>query len=360
MKKHWVTLGVLIFSSVLLNAQIATWNSISGTGSTGVTAGTAIKGAGITNAAGICPNNVLTNNAFFDASDLGGEAEAVSQNEYIEFPITAQVGYSVTVTSVSFTSRHSPTGVITIAVYNGSSTNLGTNSQPTADVCEPFTIDITDVEISSGTTLLFRFYGWGATNSGGNLRLAGMSFFGSAVLPITLAKFEATISSSNTFLSFSTSTERSNAFFSIERSPDSYRFTEIGQVQGAGDSNTPQDYSFTDTRPHSGKNYYRLKQVDFDGKYTYSKVVSVNFGKTGGLLLSPMPTSNELNVTLDKPIVEDGQWQVLDISGRVLRTGMFPAETTDYQLNAADLPVGSFVFRLVAGQEVLVKKFWKG
>ncbi len=172
-------------------------------------------------------------------------------------------------------------------------------------------------------------------------------------LPIVLIRFnaEVDINSKSTILSFSTATERST---------DGYRFTEIGQVTGAGDSNIPQDYSFTDTHPLPGKNYYRLKQVDFDGKYTYSKVVSVNFGKTGGLSLSPMPTSNELNVTLDKPIAEDGQWQVLDMSGRVLRTGTFPAETTDYQLNASDLLEGSFVFRLVAGQEVLVKKFWKG
>ena len=103
-----------------------------------------------------------------------------------------------------------------------------------------------------------------------------------------------------------------------------------------------------------------LQQVGFDGKYSYSKVVSISFGTAPGLSLSPMPTSNELRVALDEPSREDGTWQVLDMGGRVMRTGMFPAETADYQLNAADLPVGTYVFRLVLGQEVLVKKFWKG
>lgn len=357
--KHTAILLIFLSYSCSLSSQIAVWNSTAGVGSTGVTAGTAVKGAGITNAAGTCTNNVLTNSAFFDAGDAGGLAEAVSQNEYVEFPITAQAGYTVTITSVTYTSRHSPTGVTDVAVYNGNSTNLGTNNQPTADLCETFTIDLTDVVINPGTTVNFRFYGWGSTNSGGNLRLAGVSFFGTSVLPIELTSFTAKLSGTSVNLNFSTASERNNDYFSIERSSNGYHFSEIGRVKGAGDSNVPQVYTFTDDEPLPGKNYYRLRQVDFDGKYAYSPVVSVKTAVESGLTLMPSPVQDQMKVVLDKSAREDGQWQVFDLNGRLMRSGVFPAESDEYQMDMPDLPEGAYVFRLTVGQISMSKSFWK-
>ncbi len=342
-----------------LHGQIATWNSTNGVGSTGVTAGTAVKGAGITIAAGTCTNNVLTNSAFFDSGDNGGEAEAVTQNEYLEFPITAQAGYNVTATSITFTCRHSPTGVNAFAAYKSNTTNLGSGSQATVDACESFTIDITDVVINPGVTVNFRLYGWGATNSGGNWRIAEVSFAGSAVLPIELLQFNANVLRYSTQLSFITATERDNAFFSIERSPNGHTYSEIGQVKGAGTSYEPQDYTFTDERPLPGKNYYRLRQVDYDGKYSYSPVVTASFGKLSLMTLAPTPATESLRIQLEKPTKEDGIYQVYDMNGRLLLSGQFMGETTEQVLNISGLPEGAYVLRLTLGQEVMVEQFRK-
>lgn len=103
-------------------AQVATWNSTAGTGSTGVTAGTATLGAGLT-ATGVaaCGNKVFTVTDIFDTGDPATTtaANAVADDEYIDFPITAQAGYGLTLTSVSFSGQKSNSGGNNTGLYNG-------------------------------------------------------------------------------------------------------------------------------------------------------------------------------------------------------------------------------------------------
>jgi hypothetical protein len=180
-----------------------------------------------------------------------------------------------------------------------------------------------------------------------------------APAPVLLMSFDILQKDATVLLSFSTATEINNDYFSIERSADGAAFAEIGQVKGAGTSYEPQDYTYTDARPLPGKNYYRLRQVDFDGRFSYSPVVTATIGKSGGLSLAPVPTLNSLRVQLDEPSSEEGVWHVLDAAGRLAQSGVFPAEKTDYQLNVAALPEGAYVFRLTQGQKVTVQQFRK-
>jgi hypothetical protein len=178
-------------------------------------------------------------------------------------------------------------------------------------------------------------------------------------LPITLKSFNANLQNDKVNLSFTTATEINNDYFSIERSADGAEYAEIGQVKGAGTSYEPQDYTYTDARPLQGKNYYRLRQVDFDGRFSYSPVVTATIGKSGGLSLAPVPTLHSLRVQLDEPSSEEGVWEVFDAAGRLAQSGAFPAETIDYQLDVAALPEGAYAFRLTQGQKVTVQQFRK-
>ncbi|WP_066836746.1 T9SS type A sorting domain-containing protein [Rufibacter ruber] len=94
------------------------------------------------------------------------------------------------------------------------------------------------------------------------------------VLPVTLTAFTATASKGYVQLKWSTSSELNNDRFEIERTLDLQTYTKIGEVAGAGTCNTLKHYTFTDHNPALGKAYYRLKQVDTDGKQEYSKLVS--------------------------------------------------------------------------------------
>ena len=172
-------------------------------------------------------------------------------------------------------------------------------------------------------------------------------------------KAELTGDNRNTLLSFSTATEQNNHHFAIQRSQNGLRFETIGQITGAGNSTTQQDYTYTDEHPVKGLNFYRLQQVDFDGQFSYSPVVSVNFGQTGGLHLAPQPVLDQLTVTLEQAVEQDTQWQVYDFAGRLLQSGTLEAESTNFEIPTATFTEGAYILRVVSGQTVLTQQFQK-
>src|SRR5690606_27741813 len=126
--------------------------------------------------------------------------------------------------------------------------------------------------------------------------------FGGTTLPVELITFTGEAKGSTSLLKWQTSSEQNNDYFDVETSKDGTNFYNIGKVDGAGNSTTSRSYSFTDHVPTTGLNYYRLKQVDFDGRFKYSKVVAVNFEKGGrGIALYPNPVRNELTIDIAKP-----------------------------------------------------------
>ena len=99
-------------------------------------------------------------------------------------------------------------------------------------------------------------------------------------LPVELLSFTGKNDGEKNILDWATATEINNDYFIIERSADGKTFEEIGTVQGAGNSSSQKNYEFTDNSepqtPYSELIYYRLRQVDYDGKYEYSPIISIN------------------------------------------------------------------------------------
>jgi hypothetical protein len=104
-------------------------------------------------------------------------------------------------------------------------------------------------------------------------------------LPITLVSFEAEPYQNDILTNWKTSAEINNDYFTVERSQDGVTFIPIGRVEGAGNSDYELNYTYIDKEYENGINYYRLKQTDFDGKETYSEIVSVDFYKEQKTLL---------------------------------------------------------------------------
>ena len=102
-------------------------------------------------------------------------------------------------------------------------------------------------------------------------------------LPVELSSFSASIIGSAVKLNWRTETEVNNYGFEIQKSQMSNvksqtEWETIGFVEGYGNSNSPKDYSFTDASVVSGTYSYRLKQIDIDGQFEYSKIIEVNLG----------------------------------------------------------------------------------
>ncbi len=141
------------------------------------------------------------------------------------------------------------------------------------------------------------------------------------VLPIELVSFEANINEDRVDLRWITASEINNDFFTIERSTDAKIWEEVITTNGAGNSNQLLEYFETDYEPIVGISYYRLKQTDFNGEYTYSNIVPVRYevSTVGGninLFPSPISVGETLNIEF-KDIFESELLVVLrDIKGK--------------------------------------------
>lgn len=143
----------------------------------------------------------------------------------------------------------------------------------------------------------------------------------SYIMPIELLTFEGEESNNEVKLKWSTASEKDNNFFTVERSIDAAIWNEIGTVKGAGNSSTVQNYELVDVELSTTTTlYYRLKQTDYNGKYEYSKVISVNLSPPDEwkLIVSTI-SDEELKATLF--ISEDASVMIdiMDIQGRILK-----------------------------------------
>lgn len=154
-------------------------------------------------------------------------------------------------------------------------------------------------------------------------------------LPVELMYFDGELKSDNIHLYWATASEINNAGFSVEKSSDAIKFVSIGQLQGQGSSTTSKAYIFIDEHPCQGINYYRLRQKDFDGKTSYSKVLALDYLESDrSFTIAPNPFSDFLTIDI-KEDQRNQSLQVFDLSGQlVFQSGDIPLHLDLSQLNA--------------------------
>lgn len=178
-------------------------------------------------------------------------------------------------------------------------------------------------------------------------------------LPITLQYLKATNYNQQTLLTWSTATETNNSHFIIEHSIDAQQFTEVGRVAGSGTSLTPQTYSFIHERPHLGVNYYRLRQVDFDGTFEYSDIVNVEFERRG-FHIFPNPVESALYLQFDTSQMEI-EVNITSITGKVIHSEVvdFSGGPTLITFDIENYPMGVYFLSVNDGKEIQVQRFIK-
>jgi alpha-tubulin suppressor-like RCC1 family protein len=139
-------------------------------------------------------------------------------------------------------------------------------------------------------------------------------------LPVELLSFTGKSLSNSILLEWSTASEINNDYFTIEKSRDGIAFSELGKINGAGNSTQLNSYSLIDENPFSGTNYYRLKQTDFDGKYSYSEIIAVKlFSSPHDIFLFPNPAAHYSSVNFYLDNIEQVQIDLFDITGRKIK-----------------------------------------
>jgi hypothetical protein len=181
-------------------------------------------------------------------------------------------------------------------------------------------------------------------------------------LPINLTSFTGKNENSSVRLSWSTSSEQNNDRFEVLRAGEDQNFKKIGSVQGNGNANNNLYYNFDDRTPLAGDNYYKLKQIDFDGKseefgpiVIKTDIKSINF--------EVYATKNNADVSLNILGIkaEKVTIKIFDLTGRKLTEKTFDLEVgnNQFNLNMLNMSEGIYVATLTTDQNFLSKKFYK-
>lgn len=145
-------------------------------------------------------------------------------------------------------------------------------------------------------------------------------------LPVTLVSFIINTKNSNALAEWETASEKNNDYFLLERSEDGENFEVIGRIMGSGTTSAPHKYQYEDNMPLSGTSYYRLKQVDYDGKTETFKTIPFEFNRTVSELrileCSPNPFTTSIRLTADIPAEGILNTELLTIGGTKVWDGI--------------------------------------
>lgn len=185
-------------------------------------------------------------------------------------------------------------------------------------------------------------------------------------LPVEFANFRGWNDNAINVLQWITETELNNERFEIERSIDLRDgFTAIGVVNGAGNSSEVLTYLFEDTAPMLGVNYYRLRQVDFDGTFTYSKIIAIDVkGLKGAQVFFPNPTLDMVSYQFSTTQKEALNITIIDVLGKTIAETIYqtnPGINTT-RISLTPYPAGTYVIKVqnsageIIATERIVKK----
>ena len=160
-------------------------------------------------------------------------------------------------------------------------------------------------------------------------------------LPVTLISFTGQIVESVNRLSWQTSNEKNFSYFELQLSRNGLLFTAVAAINGNNNGN----YHYTHTTPFPGINYYRLKIVDLDGTFAYSKMISLtNVGNRA--IVYPNPASALVTISIDNMLLQSTA-SLYDIAGRLLKNVVI--RTSSQQINVTSLSSGVYILKFADG-----------
>lgn len=169
------------------------------------------------------------------------------------------------------------------------------------------------------------------------------------ILPVRWQSFTAQVVSGQVMLNWSTAQEMNNRDFRVEHSTDQNNWTAITTMAGAGNSNSTRRYQYLHETPASGRNFYRIRQTDMDGSYSFTEIRSVSISKTQtALRIMGNPVSNGV---LRFSLLTEGAQQVTlyHADGRAVWSGKLG--TGVHEVRTAGLAKGTYLLRCAAGSE---------
>jgi hypothetical protein len=181
-------------------------------------------------------------------------------------------------------------------------------------------------------------------------------------LPIEISSFTSYVNDRNVILNWSTQTEKNSDKFLIERKSTFDVWKSIGSVKAAVLSNSPKHYTYSDIKLQSGNYQYRLKMIDNDGTFEYSKTIEAEIASPDNYELDqnyPNPFNPNTVITYSIPSASEIKLMVYNTLGQSIKTlesGYKPAGNYSISFNASVLPSGIYFYKLEAGSFTQIKK----
>ncbi|MCB9262761.1 MAG: T9SS type A sorting domain-containing protein [Flavobacteriales bacterium] len=159
-------------------------------------------------------------------------------------------------------------------------------------------------------------------------------------------------------LNWATAGEIENNYFEIQRSENGQNFVDIGSVSGNGNSSRIIEYSFLDNTAFQSNLYYRIKQIDYNGNYEYTDVIAVSNTNNKGIVLSPNPANNLLNVTWDKT-VKPIKIEIISVLGQVVWTSEGESIMEQTSVDVTNFDQGIYMVCVTENKREHFKRFVK-
>lgn len=173
-------------------------------------------------------------------------------------------------------------------------------------------------------------------------------------LPVELLEFNAIPQEDKVLLTWKTASENNSDKFIVERSTDGFKWEFIQGIPAKGFSNTEQSYECIDSNPFLGMSYYRLKQMDIDGSFTYSMIRTVDFNSNlkNQLVIYPNPTSEIINLKFNNQAISNSVLSLYNVSGQLVlqKDIIFINRNTINSINLNSLPQGTYFLRITSNQ----------
>lgn len=189
-----------------------------------------------------------------------------------------------------------------------------------------------------------------------------MTLTATTTLPVEFSYFTGIAQASEHHLTWETITELNSSHFEIQRSANGKDFETIGSVRGMGTTQTVHTYNWIDKNPMEGDNFYRLRQVDFDGQYAFTRTILLE-KKTAGMELTvyPNPAEHVLNVQHLSILPGPAKIFITDLSGRLIQTEAIVLREgiNQFDLDVSELKSGNYFVSIESSEELQSAMFRK-
>ena len=220
--------------------------------------------------------------------------------------------------------------------------------------------------VSDTIALAYRYGDGIHLNSAGHQllsqRVIAANVFG-LTLPVKYEYFKAEKFGNKARIQWKTNLEDRNDYFTIERSLDGRTYETVSTVSTKGNGNASNQYAFMDQTPNAGLNFYRIKQTDIDGKFTYSSVAKLNF-TSNGFDVSPVypnPVTGNVKLNLSSNKLMPVEISIQDISGRIVKSEKLQILQGSrlYETSTEGLRPGMYSIKITAAGQSSTQTFIK-